>query len=109
MMKRVVVDHFGGPEVLRIVEEDDPRPGGHCRARAGARRRAPLVRHAAGTHADALAQGPATRRGTPPPRPRTGPGPARPGRAGPRAASARPAGTRPRRTPPAPWRRPGRP
>ena len=26
-MKRVVVDHFGGPEVLRIVEEDDPRPG----------------------------------------------------------------------------------
>src|SRR5437763_940361 len=27
MMKRVVVDHFGGPEVLRVVEEDDPRPG----------------------------------------------------------------------------------
>ncbi|MBN0047221.1 zinc-binding dehydrogenase [Streptomyces actuosus] len=26
-MKRVVVDHFGGPEVLRIVEDDDPRPG----------------------------------------------------------------------------------
>jgi NADPH2:quinone reductase len=26
-MKRVVVDHFGGPEVLKIVEEDDPRPG----------------------------------------------------------------------------------
>src|SRR5436190_18536700 len=26
-MKRVVVDHFGGPEVLRVVEEDDPRPG----------------------------------------------------------------------------------
>jgi NADPH:quinone reductase len=26
-MKRVVVDHYGGPEVLRIVEEDDPRPG----------------------------------------------------------------------------------
>jgi NADPH:quinone reductase-like Zn-dependent oxidoreductase len=25
--KRVVVDHFGGPEVLGIVEEDDPRPG----------------------------------------------------------------------------------
>src|SRR5438874_10500329 len=26
-MKRVVVDHFGGPEVLRVVENDDPRPG----------------------------------------------------------------------------------
>lgn len=26
-MKRVVVDRFGGPEVLRVVEEDDPRPG----------------------------------------------------------------------------------
>src|SRR5689334_9896587 len=26
-MKRVVVDHFGGPDVLRVVEEDDPRPG----------------------------------------------------------------------------------
>ena len=26
-MKRVVVDHFGGPEVLRVVEEEDPRPG----------------------------------------------------------------------------------
>src|SRR5687768_11635653 len=26
-MKRVVVDHYGGPEVLRMVEEDDPRPG----------------------------------------------------------------------------------
>ena len=26
-MKRVVVDHFGGPEVLSVVEEDDPRPG----------------------------------------------------------------------------------
>jgi NADPH2:quinone reductase len=26
-MKRVVVDHFGGPEVLKVVEEDDPRPG----------------------------------------------------------------------------------
>src|SRR6266540_2625407 len=25
-MKRVVVDHYGGPEVLRVVEEDDPRP-----------------------------------------------------------------------------------
>src|SRR3954468_54725 len=26
-MKRVVIDHFGGPEVLKVVEEDDPRPG----------------------------------------------------------------------------------
>src|SRR5213595_724149 len=26
-MKRVVVDHFGGPEVLQVVEENDPRPG----------------------------------------------------------------------------------
>jgi NADPH2:quinone reductase len=26
-VKRVVVDHFGGPEVLSVVEEDDPRPG----------------------------------------------------------------------------------
>jgi NADPH:quinone reductase-like Zn-dependent oxidoreductase len=26
-MKRVVVDHYGGPEVLRVVEVDDPRPG----------------------------------------------------------------------------------
>jgi NADPH:quinone reductase len=26
-MKRVVVDHYGGPEVLRVIEEDDPRPG----------------------------------------------------------------------------------
>jgi NADPH:quinone reductase-like Zn-dependent oxidoreductase len=26
-MKRVVVDHFGGPEVFRVVEEDAPRPG----------------------------------------------------------------------------------
>jgi NADPH:quinone reductase len=26
-MKRVIVDHFGGPEVLRMVEEEDPRPG----------------------------------------------------------------------------------
>ena len=34
MMKRVVVDHFGGPEVLRVVEEDDPRPGpGEVRVR----------------------------------------------------------------------------
>jgi NADPH:quinone reductase len=26
-MKRVVVEQFGGPEVLTVVEEDDPRPG----------------------------------------------------------------------------------
>ena len=26
-MKRVVVDHYGGPEVLKMVEGDDPRPG----------------------------------------------------------------------------------
>jgi NADPH:quinone reductase-like Zn-dependent oxidoreductase len=26
-MKRVVVDHFGGPEVLKVVEEEVPRPG----------------------------------------------------------------------------------
>jgi hypothetical protein len=33
-MKRVVVDHFGGPEVLRVVQEDDPRPGpGEVRVR----------------------------------------------------------------------------
>jgi NADPH:quinone reductase len=33
-MKRVVVDHYGGPEVLRMVQEDDPRPGpGEVRVR----------------------------------------------------------------------------
>jgi NADPH2:quinone reductase len=33
-MKRIVVDQFGGPEVLRVVEEDDPRPGvGEVRVR----------------------------------------------------------------------------
>ena len=33
-MKRVVVDHFGGPEVVRIVEDVDPRPGrGEVRVR----------------------------------------------------------------------------
>src|SRR5438034_6774542 len=33
-MKRVVVDHFGGPEVLRVVEEDVPQPGpGEVRVR----------------------------------------------------------------------------
>jgi NADPH:quinone reductase-like Zn-dependent oxidoreductase len=26
-VRRVVVDHYGGPEVLRVVEEEDPRPG----------------------------------------------------------------------------------
>ena len=25
-MERVVVDHYGGPKVLRVVEDDDPRP-----------------------------------------------------------------------------------
>ncbi len=34
MMKRVVVDRYGGPEVLRVVAEDDPRPGvGEVRVR----------------------------------------------------------------------------
>ena len=34
VMKRVVVDHFGGPEVVSVVEEDDPRPGpGEVRVR----------------------------------------------------------------------------
>src|SRR5262245_51980530 len=33
-MKRVVVDHFGGPEVLRVMEDDAPRPGpGEVRVR----------------------------------------------------------------------------
>src|SRR4051794_39847527 len=33
-MQRVIVDHFGGPEVLRVVEEDTPRPGpGEVRVR----------------------------------------------------------------------------
>src|SRR5512132_251847 len=33
-MKRVVVDHFGGPEVVRVLEEDAPRPGaGEVRVR----------------------------------------------------------------------------
>jgi NADPH:quinone reductase len=33
-VKRVVVDHFGGPEVVRVVEDDDPRPGaGEVRVR----------------------------------------------------------------------------
>jgi NADPH:quinone reductase-like Zn-dependent oxidoreductase len=27
VMKRVVVDHFGGPEVLKVVEDEEPRPG----------------------------------------------------------------------------------
>ena len=25
-MKRMIVDHYGGPDVLKLVEEDDPRP-----------------------------------------------------------------------------------
>ena len=33
-MKRVVVDHYGGPEVLRVVEDDVPEPGpGEVRVR----------------------------------------------------------------------------
>jgi NADPH:quinone reductase-like Zn-dependent oxidoreductase len=33
-MKRVVVDHFGGPEVVKVVEDDDLRPGpGEVRVR----------------------------------------------------------------------------
>src|SRR5262245_9607437 len=33
-MKRVVVDHYGGPDVLKVVDEDDPRPGpGEVRVR----------------------------------------------------------------------------
>jgi NADPH2:quinone reductase len=33
-MKRVVVDRYGGPEVLKVVEEDAPRPGpGEVRVR----------------------------------------------------------------------------
>lgn len=33
-MKRVIVDHFGGPEAVSVVEEDDPRPGpGQIRVR----------------------------------------------------------------------------
>jgi NADPH:quinone reductase len=33
-MKRVVVDHFGGPEVLTVVDDDDPRPApGEVRVR----------------------------------------------------------------------------
>src|SRR5437763_28732 len=36
-MKRVVVDHYGGPEVLQVVEEDDPTPGpGEMRVRVPA-------------------------------------------------------------------------
>jgi NADPH:quinone reductase-like Zn-dependent oxidoreductase len=33
-MKRVVVDHYGGPEVVKVVEDDDPRPApGEVRVR----------------------------------------------------------------------------
>jgi len=33
-MRRVVVDHYGGPEVLKVVEDDVPRPGpGEVRVR----------------------------------------------------------------------------
>ena len=39
-MKRVVVDHFGGPEVLTVVEDEDPAAGSGGGPRQGARRRA---------------------------------------------------------------------
>ena len=33
-MKRVVVDHYGGPEVLKVIEDDVPKPGpGEVRVR----------------------------------------------------------------------------
>lgn len=33
-MKRVIVDHYGGPEVLKVVDDDTPRPGaGEVRVR----------------------------------------------------------------------------
>src|SRR5512144_2508622 len=33
-MKRVVIDHYGGPEVLMVVEDEIPRPGpGEVRVR----------------------------------------------------------------------------
>ena len=33
-IKRVVVDHFGGPEVLRVIDDEVPRPGpGEVRVR----------------------------------------------------------------------------
>ena len=33
-MQRVIVDRFGGPEVLSVVQDDDPRPGpGEVRVR----------------------------------------------------------------------------
>jgi NADPH:quinone reductase-like Zn-dependent oxidoreductase len=33
-MKRVIVDHFGGPEVLRVIEDEAPQPGpGEVRVR----------------------------------------------------------------------------
>ncbi len=33
-MKRVVVDHYGGPEVVKVVEDEVPRPGpGEVRVR----------------------------------------------------------------------------
>ncbi len=33
-MKRVLIDHFGGPEVVSVVEDDDPQPAqGQARVR----------------------------------------------------------------------------
>ena len=26
-MKRVIIDHYGGPEVLKVVDDDAPQPG----------------------------------------------------------------------------------
>jgi hypothetical protein len=44
-MKRVVIDHFGGPEVLEVVEDADTRPGpGEVRVRREAALQALRVR-----------------------------------------------------------------
>jgi hypothetical protein len=32
-MKRVVIAHFGGPEVLEVVEDADPRPSPKSKVR----------------------------------------------------------------------------
>ena len=43
-MQRVVIDHYGGPEVLKVVEEDASRPGpGEVRVRVLAAGRPPLT------------------------------------------------------------------
>jgi hypothetical protein len=33
-MKRVVIDHFGSADVLKVVEDESVRPGGPAYARA---------------------------------------------------------------------------